>query len=194
MSGLQSSISVHIARNYLHPDGQWGPNEQLFWTAVGNHQDRLDNMYFTFLFLLRAVVRAKDTILAYPYYTGNAADDLAVKELLHKLLATATSSTSAAAPVKDQQQQLSGDVVIEDLATAAAMDECRSGFDETDMFQVRIRCGVHALRRGRGACAVHSWHYGNNLVHLDFGENLFKNDVFLIFLLSFFRLHRSQIF
>ena len=42
MSGLQSSISTHIARNYLNAStNSWGENPDLFMKAVGNHPDRL---------------------------------------------------------------------------------------------------------------------------------------------------------
>jgi len=70
MSGLQASIATHIARNYLHSDGQWGTNHALYWRAVGNYPDRLNNMYFSFLFLLRAVVRAQETLRTYEYNTA----------------------------------------------------------------------------------------------------------------------------
>ena len=46
MSGLQSSISTHIARNYLNAStNSWGENPDLFMKAVGNHPDRLQ-VYF----------------------------------------------------------------------------------------------------------------------------------------------------
>lgn len=169
MSGLQASISTHIARNYLHPgEKEWRTNHPLFWRAVGDHPDRLNNMYFSFLFLLRAVVRAQDTIRKYPYHTGHDADDAAVRELLEKLLATShttrrtgatnftarnsgssgSSSSSfydvayARSPAADEQptdaesnlkQLLRGDLPEEAME---AVEECRYGFNESDLFQV----------------------------------------------------------
>jgi hypothetical protein len=46
---------------------KWGHNIPLFWHAVGNHPERLHNMYFAFLFLYRAAVKAGDLIVHYPY-------------------------------------------------------------------------------------------------------------------------------
>ena len=153
MSGMQSSISTHIARNYLHPDGQWGTNHALYWRAVGNYPDRLNNMYFSFLFLLRAVVRAQETLRTYEYNTGHVEDDQIVKELLNKLLessgpvrdpaqASAKYSTKAEQAAHSPENSLkellrsSGDAV--DADAMAAVEECRYGFNESELFQVRM--------------------------------------------------------
>jgi hypothetical protein len=162
MSGLQASISTHIARNYRLPDGTWGTNHPLYWRAVGDYPDRLNNMYFTFLFLLRAVVRAQETIRTYPYNTGHEEEDRAVKELLEKLLASshapakeaprgagggsffdvASSETVAdrttSLAESNLKQLLRSDI---DEGAMVAVEECRYGFNESDLFQVRIaRC------------------------------------------------------
>jgi hypothetical protein len=71
MSGLQASISTHIAREYYWPETGWGTNIPLFVKAVGSHPDRLHNLYFTFLVLLRALSKAQDALLAVDYNTGN---------------------------------------------------------------------------------------------------------------------------
>jgi hypothetical protein len=163
MSGMQASISTHIARNYLHPDGQWGANHPLYWRAVGDHPDRLNNLYFSFLFLLRAVVRAQDSIRHYPYHTGHEAEDAAVKELLERLLASshpprqASNATGSAATggvsgrfyetAMEGSNDDGGSVLAEsslkellraDTQNTAmeAVEECRYGFNELDMFQV----------------------------------------------------------
>ncbi len=102
---MQASISTHIAKRYLfhqkalspdalfsnqHSDagayqqGTWGINLPLYYNAVGNHPDRLNNMYFAFLFVLRAVVRAGDCLTNYPYSTGNSTEDAQVSQLIRK--------------------------------------------------------------------------------------------------------------
>ena len=92
ISGLQASISTHIGKMYLHSDGHWGPNLPLYWNAVGNHPDRLNNMYLAFLFLLRATMKAKNLLMAYTYNTGNATNDKRVRELITKLVNSSSSS------------------------------------------------------------------------------------------------------
>lgn len=63
MSGLRASISTHIAMEYYFSDlQQWGVNIPLYVQAVGMYPDRIDNLYFTFLFVLRAVTKASDVL------------------------------------------------------------------------------------------------------------------------------------
>ena len=177
MSGLQASISTHIARSYRHPDGTWGSNPALYWKAVGDHPDRLNNMYFSFLFLLRAVVRAQEVIRTYPYNTGHPAEDRVVRELLEKLLASShlaglnkaeehhtssrrhTTSSSSFLTVEDEmdlgdygsssdgsssdsssEHNLKALLRAGDIpeAAMAAVEECRYGFNESEMFQVSL--------------------------------------------------------
>ncbi|GAA6002909.1 ER oxidoreductin [Rhodotorula paludigena] len=59
ISGLHASISVHICDDYLDQStGQWAPNLDCFITRIGQHPERLENMYFTYVLLLRALSRS----------------------------------------------------------------------------------------------------------------------------------------
>ncbi|CDR41399.1 RHTO0S06e01486g1_1 [Rhodotorula toruloides] len=59
ISGLHASISVHICDDYLDQStGLWSPNLDCFITRIGQHPERLENMYFTYVLLLRALSRA----------------------------------------------------------------------------------------------------------------------------------------
>jgi hypothetical protein len=57
ISGLHSSINAHIARNYYYNEttGTWEPNLDLFNRTLLAFPDRIHNLYFSFLFLLRCV-------------------------------------------------------------------------------------------------------------------------------------------
>jgi hypothetical protein len=59
VSGLHSSISVHIASDYLLDEATnlWGQNLTLLYDRVLRYPDRVQNLYFTFLFVLRAVTK-----------------------------------------------------------------------------------------------------------------------------------------
>jgi ERO1-like protein alpha len=72
ISGLHTSISTHIAAEYLvdRQRGVWGPNLGLWHTRVGAHTDRQENLYLTTLFVLRAVLKAGDFLMAADYRTG----------------------------------------------------------------------------------------------------------------------------
>lgn len=97
ISGLQASINTHIALRYKFPSGRWDVNPALFVFRVGRHRDRLQNLYFTYLFVMRAINRYRHELLEYDYVTGNDAEDARVREILRTLLLEdkeAASSTS----------------------------------------------------------------------------------------------------
>lgn len=96
-------------------------NVNLFQNAVGNHPERLNNMYFAFIFLLRAVIKAKDHLLEYPYYTGNSTDDALVMGYFTKLY--------------DNNITLNNIININDI------NECKNGFDESILFQEHVSTG-----------------------------------------------------
>ena len=66
ISGLHSSISLHIAHSYCLEMAQdqiaeckeWGMNSSVARERVLNHKDRLENLYAVFAILLRAVQKA----------------------------------------------------------------------------------------------------------------------------------------
>lgn len=146
MSGLQSSISTHIAREYFWPEVGWGTNIPLFVKAVGSHPDRLNNLYFTFLVMLRAISKAQDALLAVDYNTGNPQvwmydlvsvhlccsitpvwqDDWSTRALIGKLL-------SSKVPLSEHL----GTTTNDSKAWLDAVEMCRKGFDESNLFQVR---------------------------------------------------------
>jgi len=72
ISGLHSSISLHIAHSYClemdpHNVGEcrlWGPNDDMAYDRVLSHPDRVENLYVAFSLLLRAVVKAEFAIAA----------------------------------------------------------------------------------------------------------------------------------
>ncbi|KAH9779755.1 Endoplasmic reticulum oxidoreductin-1 [Citrus sinensis] len=88
ISGLHSSISIHIAADYLLDESTnlWGKNPELMYDRVLRYQDRVRNLYFTFLFVLRAVTKATDYLEQAEYDTGNHEDDLKTVSLMKQLL------------------------------------------------------------------------------------------------------------
>ncbi|KAK3004512.1 hypothetical protein RJ639_017962 [Escallonia herrerae] len=88
ISGLHSSISAHIAADYLLDEAtnSWGQNLTLMYDRVLKYPDRVGNLYFTFLFVLRAVTKAKDYLEQADYDTGNPVEDLKAQSLMRQLL------------------------------------------------------------------------------------------------------------
>lgn len=115
ITGLRASITVHIAREYHYPNDTWAPYNDIFLHHIAPFKDRLHNMYFTFLFLLRAVTKAEDAVLRHTVYdTGDSAADTRLKTQLQSLYTYLTHS---------------GDTRDTVLA------ECARAFNETRLFQ-----------------------------------------------------------
>lgn len=72
LSGMHTSISLHIAHDYcLKFDKSkvgecaiWGMNEKIAQERVLNHPNRIQNLYFAYAVLLRAVIKAGKQIAA----------------------------------------------------------------------------------------------------------------------------------
>lgn len=133
MSGLQASISTHIAKQYKLPSGEWGYNIPLYYHAVGTHQERKENLYFTFLFLYRAVMKAKPLLLQYPYLTGNNTEDESIRSLMRQFFASTDEavlySSSSSSSSSEQQYD--------------AIQECSYGFNESILFQVSLLRSIY---------------------------------------------------
>ncbi|KAG9448164.1 hypothetical protein H6P81_014292 [Aristolochia fimbriata] len=88
ISGLHSSISVHLAADYLLDEATnlWGQNLEIMYDRVLRYPDRVKNLYFTFLFVLRAVMKAADYLEQAEYNTGNPMEDLKTQSLVRQLV------------------------------------------------------------------------------------------------------------
>eukprot|EP00249_Psilotum_nudum_P018259 c26718_g1_i1 orf=619-1977(+) len=106
ISGLHSSISIHIAADYLidEVNDKWGPSPRLVYERVLRHPERVENLYFTFLFVLRAVTKAADYLLQAEYSTGNPFEDRNTLSLVFELVNN--RHLQAACPVPFDEVQL----------------------------------------------------------------------------------------
>lgn len=88
ISGLHTSISTHICMDYFNQStGTWAPNLQCFIDRAGAHPDRLQQMYFNTVLLLRAVSRLGSYLSAYDYCsTGTHEEDGLTKDLLGNII------------------------------------------------------------------------------------------------------------
>ncbi|RYG68182.1 hypothetical protein EON64_05760 [archaeon] len=127
IAGMRASISVHIARQFRFNNGTWGENLPLFWQAVGQHENRVENVYFTFLFLLRAAAKAHTLLEAYPYITGNATDDQHVRQMLQELVTNLRGARGGETRLHVPHQ--------------GHMQECSYAFDESKLFEVADESG-----------------------------------------------------
>lgn len=106
ISGLHSSISIHIASDYLLDEATntWGQNLSLMYDRVLRYPDRVRNLYFTFLFVLRAVTKAEAYLEHAEYDTANLNEDLKTQSLMRQLLFN--PKLQAACPVPFDEAKL----------------------------------------------------------------------------------------
>merc|ERR1712154_81623 len=67
---------------------RYGPNLELYQKVLHGHNDWIENLYFDFVFLLRAINKASDILKEYDYHTGNPSDDAMTMGLINYLLQT----------------------------------------------------------------------------------------------------------
>ena len=152
LSGLHSSISLHIAHLYcLEMDPErvgecavWGPNDDIAYDRVLKHPGRVENLYVAFSLLLRAVVKAGSAVTA----AVPDSDPLLEEGLSHwreSLLPELVSLERRAPPTFDETSLLAmlgsgGDGHGEDAAPGTAdrrRSELRGRFEELESI---IRC------------------------------------------------------
>ena len=114
VSGMHASITTHVAGEYYYPrvpgrrpgpaptavltstttstststSTEWGPNVELFLDRLGRpeHRRRLENLYFTYAFVLRAVMKAAPHMdRDLDVQTGFPEQDLVTRDLLRDL-------------------------------------------------------------------------------------------------------------
>ena len=89
---MHASISAHIAGDYLINEmtQEWGPNLAVFEERLGNPgvKERVENLYFTYLFVMRAIQKAGPMLDRLDYDTGLPAADQQTRKLVHQLVGT----------------------------------------------------------------------------------------------------------
>lgn len=87
---MHASISAHIAREYLLDEaaGRWGPNLPLFQERLGNEgrKEHVENLYFAYLFVLRAVRKAGPLLERAAFETGMPEADARTQALVSQLV------------------------------------------------------------------------------------------------------------
>lgn len=90
---MHASISAHLSNDYLLDEetDTWGPNLEEFTQRLGNIavKERVENMYFTYLFVLRAVMKAGPLLASIDYSTGCQGQDTETKRLMQQLVGIA---------------------------------------------------------------------------------------------------------
>merc|ERR1719473_1740941 len=92
LSGMHSSINIHIALNWYPPRkgkrDHFAPNPSRLSVLFKDHPERLKNMHFAFVVLLRAIRKASPELYKYDTALGNRTEDARTRTLMHRLLDT----------------------------------------------------------------------------------------------------------
>ena len=105
VSGLHASISIHICDDYLdQKTGLWSPNLDCFISRIGQHPERLQNVYFDYVLMLRALAKAAPYLLDTDLCTGNDAEDAKTRGMVQQLLKTVDNCE----PTFDERGMFSG--------------------------------------------------------------------------------------
>lgn len=100
ISGLHSSINIHLCAKYLlpekgfasSPDGEWGPNVAEFQRRFDPSQtlsegpNWLKNLYFLYLLEMKALAKAGPYLEKEEYYTGNPTEDEETRQAISNML------------------------------------------------------------------------------------------------------------
>jgi len=77
ISGMHASVSSHISMNWYDSETRkWGPNKREFMRRLGNHPERLKNLHFAYMVVLRAITKLESYLLSYNYENGDKTEEL----------------------------------------------------------------------------------------------------------------------
>jgi len=90
LGGWHASTSIAICKHFYAPGtkkkGEWAPNPSRYMETLGSHPDRVKNLHFSFVVMLRAIRKAAPLLARYPYRTGDGHDDHITRTLMRRLL------------------------------------------------------------------------------------------------------------
>ena len=86
ISGMHASISTHICYDYLdQKTGLWGPNAACYQERLGNHPERVSNVYFNYALVLRAIAKLEPYLKDYTFCSGDVDQDRDTKQKVMEL-------------------------------------------------------------------------------------------------------------
>ncbi|KAI8853207.1 endoplasmic reticulum Oxidoreductin 1-domain-containing protein [Chytridium lagenaria] len=95
ISGLHSSISTHICDKSLNrKTGEWYPDLECFLFRVGRFPDRVENLYFAYVVLLRSIAKLAPYLKSYKWCTGIFSDRKKIESLIEQIVEQSLSAPS----------------------------------------------------------------------------------------------------
>lgn len=132
VSGMHASISLHLCWDYLNQTtGDWAPNLDCFIGRFGLHLERLQNVYFNYAVLLRAVSKMQVLISSLTFCAGDESQDRVTKSKVLKLVSSIpTDVFDESAMFKDEMFSLKEDFrnrfrSVSRIMDCVSCDKCR---------------------------------------------------------------------
>lgn len=86
ISGVQSNINMHISQYYFDKEGYYVyPNHLEYIRRVGGNKERIENLYFTYSFILSAFDKLYNDIQDYVYTKYNKTENTLLKNKMREL-------------------------------------------------------------------------------------------------------------
>eukprot|EP01129_Flabellula_baltica_P017051 TRINITY_DN9328_c0_g1_i1.p1 TRINITY_DN9328_c0_g1~~TRINITY_DN9328_c0_g1_i1.p1 ORF type:complete len:440 (+),score=83.00 TRINITY_DN9328_c0_g1_i1:90-1409(+) len=87
ISGLHTSITVQLLNDYLLDEENmiWGTNIEGLKERVGKFPDRINNLYFAYTFVLRAVMKLSPYLSNYEYNSNFQNENERIKEIMGEI-------------------------------------------------------------------------------------------------------------
>lgn len=122
-----------ITRDETKMNSDWAPNPSKFMQNFGPNPDRIKNLYFAFVVLLRAVKKGRDFFLDYEWRTGDGEEDERVAGLVKMLLdAENLKFCSAVFEAFDEKSMF--------LSPAVSRKEFKRGFFHLSSLMNCVKC------------------------------------------------------
>lgn len=93
ISGLHASIGMHISVSYCITSGkkfmpceEFGEDASDFQRRLYDHPDRMENLYFAYLFMLRAAVKAGSLLMSFDYDAGDPEEAAMIRKEIASFL------------------------------------------------------------------------------------------------------------
>ncbi|KAF3292152.1 endoplasmic oxidoreductin-1 [Orbilia oligospora] len=131
LSGMHASISMHLCHDFFNQTtGQWGPNLQCYKDRLHNFPDRIQNMYFNYAILLRAVAKLRKNLNYYTFCAG----DKRTNEFTRKKLSALTDRIASHPSVFDES------VMFKDENSLVLKEDFRNRFRNVSRLMDCVGC------------------------------------------------------
>ncbi|KAI8813096.1 endoplasmic reticulum Oxidoreductin 1-domain-containing protein [Cladochytrium replicatum] len=105
VSGLHASVSTHICHEYLdRATGTWVSNASCYQARVGRFPARVDNIYFTYQVLLRALHKLQPYLSSYPFCTSSPSESTSISTLVNDLVSAGAAHDTACPSTFDENR------------------------------------------------------------------------------------------